>query len=162
MSLSKSFETVLVTSTTDPAIDEAAMLATIDYGGTQRARIEAFVLTRDLAHVVFLPGSTPVKYTLRPLSARESNSLVADLRAPSPDELWTLVQRCLVSVNPSEIAIEHRTLDAVRGTRMVTDDSMEALAAEIGLAGLRELGSAVLQRVVPSARALAPFASPRG
>ena len=163
MDLSKPFRVVLVTSTTDPAIDADAMLERVKLAGTECKRVEAYLATRDATHLVFRPATVPTWYELRPIKARELNALVDDLRAPTGAELWAIVARCLVSIDGVTWAEGDRvTVDAMRGTTVLSEQGMERVAEVAGLGGVRELGDAVLRRAVPPASALAPFASQPG
>ena len=161
MSLSKTFRVVLISSAIEPAIDNAAMLQEVQFAGTKATRIKAYVSTRDERHLALIEGRAPSWYTLRPLSARELNALVGDLRAPDPAELWTLVRRCLVEVSAEGLVLsddDFRIIDTVRGTRELTESAMERVAEHVGISGVRELGECLVHRASVPASAIAPFA----
>ncbi len=165
MSLSEPFDVVLL-EPTDPAIDADKMLEEVQFAGTKATRIAAYVQTRDVAHLAFREGAKPVRYRVRPVRARELNALVADLAAPTGDELWSLVQRCLVSIDGApEFKLsddDFVTIDAMRSVRALKDAAMDRVAEVAGLRGVREIGGAILRRGSVAASALAPFALPRG
>jgi len=161
MSLASPFEIVCVTSAQDPALDEAEMLAEIELANGRRVpRVAAYLATRDPAHLRFIPGKEPVWYRLRAIRARELNALVSDPLRPTGEELWTIAQRCLEGVRGATLLTlredDFRVLDAKNGLRMLTDAAFDRVAEEIGIAGVRELGQAVLTRAQPRS-ALAPF-----
>ena len=165
MSLSKSFRTVLVSSAIDPALDVEAMVQEVALTGGKVTRISAYISTRDPRHLAFVEGRTPSWYTLRPLTARETNSLVGDLRDPAPNELWTIVRRCLCSVESDGFDLgddDFRVIDAARGTKELTEPAMERLAEHVGLSGVRELGECLVRRAMVPVSALAPFAPLHG
>lgn len=156
------FWTVLL-SHADPALDPDAMLEKVKYAGIECSRLEAFVSTRDPEHLVYISGKVPVKFHFRPLSAREVNSLVRDLRSPSGDELWTLCQRCLTAVdNDPEFMFskeQFKVLDPMKQLEMLRDDAMDLLAERYSIEAVRELGATILASVNRPASAYAPFAS---
>ena len=161
MSLSKTFRVVLISSAIEPALDVEAMMQEVQLSGVKATRISAYVATRDERHLAIVEGREPSWYTLRPLSARETNSLVGDLRSPDPAELWSIVRRCLVAVSAEGLTLgdeDFRIIDAVRGTRELTESAMERVAEHVGLAGVRELGECLVRRASVPASATAPFA----
>lgn len=154
MELFRPFRAVLVTSHADPALDTDAMLEEIECAdGEKRKRVSSYLATRDEALLACIPGLIPRWFSLAPIKARDLNRIVADLAQPSGDELWAIVARCLLSADGLEVE---------RKAEVLTSESMDRLADEIGLAGIRELGEAVLRRTVPPKAALAPFASRGG
>lgn len=166
MSLADPFDVVLVQSHQDPAIDADKCVEDKQFAGTKAPRIVAYLKTRDVSHLVFREGAEPVRYRCRPLTAREVNTLVADIGDPSGAELWSLVQRCLVAVNgASEFALSEDdfvVLDAMRNVRALRDAAMERVAGFAGIKGVREIGEAILLRASVPASVLAPFALPPG
>lgn len=165
MDLSKQFDTVLfLYSSPDPAVDVDRLGEKLG----ERTRVESFFALREAESLPFKDGVQPVRFTLRPIGAQEINALVTitDPEKTDPAELWTVVQRCLIAVkgdpsfalNDEDFAV----IDAARGTKMLKAEAMARLAAQYGINGVRELGRAVIQRATPPARALAPFALPRG
>ena len=151
MDLFRPFAVVLLTSCADPAVNVEEMLAEIDCAdGEKRKRIASYLMTRDESLVVCHEGKAPRRFHLAPIKAKELNRLVFDLAKPDGDELWAIVARCLVKAD-GDLVLE-------RKGDVLTGAAMDALAEEIGLAGIRELGDAVLKRTVPPKALLAPFA----
>lgn len=166
MNLSGSYKIVTLTSSADPALDADALRAPCKFAGVESSLLVAYLQTRDEKHLRFKDGVKPRWFRLRPIKARELNSLVRDASEPTGEELWTIARRCLEGVeDPSgELMLgdeDFALLDAMRGTKIVTDDAMEKLANVVGLEGVREIGYAVLVRARPAAVA-APFALPPG
>jgi hypothetical protein len=163
--LSKPFDTALVLTSIDPAIDierfEEKLSPTL-------TRIQSFVALRDASVLPIREGMQPVLFSLRPVSARELNSLVSDLNSDEtpPSELWALVQRCLIAVKDDpEFSLKPEdfvVVDALRGTQQLSPAAMDRVARQYGLNAVREIGRALIVRAAPSSRALAPFLSPLG
>lgn len=152
---------------TDPAVDDRAMVEEIECAdGRKRRRIDAYLATFDEQFLRLKPGAEPVRFELGPLRQRTVNRLVEDPEHPSPDELWMLVGASLIAIHDPSGKLSLSDGDRIKpdgdGRRAVNEEAMERLAAQVGIAAIREIGMALVRRATLPEWASAPFVSAGG
>lgn len=165
MSIFSQFKCVLVASEFDAAIDENKMFP-LDGSGVARADCDGikYLATREERFVHLHEGKQATWFVLKPVKARALNAMVADINKPTPSELWSLAQACIVNVENSELTLAHTDFRQIGNgdEKRLSDDAMERIAEQWSVNAIRELGTAVLVRARLSKEKLTSFLSRPG